>query len=95
MEELLKNLLIFKFICGNEFFLEKYLFFILVAKSPLFFVNYIYILNFLSQLNKKKKWESGQKARKPRNFGLFPSPLLFLKVGRKWANGHFFSQKCL
>jgi hypothetical protein len=63
-----------------------------VAKSPLFFVNYIYLLNFLSQLNKKKSGKVGRKPANPHEYWVFPSPLLFLKVGRKWANGHFFSQ---
>jgi hypothetical protein len=61
-----------------------------VAKSPLFCVNYIYLLNFLSQLISEKSGKVGRKPSNPHEYWVSPSPFLFLKVGRKWANGHFF-----
>jgi len=65
----------------------------LVVKSPLFFVNYIYILNFLSQLNKRKKWESGQKARKPAWIRGFSKPTFVFKSGQKVGKWPLFLPK--
>lgn len=53
-----------------------------LAKNPLLSVNYIYIINFLSQLNKEKKWESGQKCLKPPIYALKLWPFSFLKVAK-------------
>jgi hypothetical protein len=57
--------------------------------AHLFFLVF-YIFNvFFIIINKRKKWESGQKARIPYSHGRFQLAIFILKVGKKWANGHF------
>ena len=74
-------------------FLQKNNRFLSLWPKAHFFLLIIYIyLNFLSQLNKKKSGKVGRKPANPHEYWVSPSPLLFLKVGRKWANGHFFDQ---
>jgi hypothetical protein len=55
---------------------------------PLFFANSYKYINFLSQLNKKKKWESGQKLKKPLIHKDFFKPTFVFESGQKvgkWA----------
>lgn len=69
----------------NNIFSSK----IIYGQIPAFILQLLYFLIFLSQLNKKKKRESGQKNRKPALILRFFKPGFVLKSGFKtqknWA----------
>jgi hypothetical protein len=64
---------------------KNHLFSCLWSKAHFFVRILLYLLNFLSQLNKEKKWEIDQNPRKPLIYKGFVWPNPFLKVGKKWA----------
>ena len=56
------------------------------SKTHFFSHIYIYLLIFSSQLNGNKSGFLTRNPANPHKYVVFPWPLLFLKVGRKWAN---------
>ena len=65
--------------------------FVFLPSCPLFFADYYYFLYFFIALNERKKWESGQKVRKPSKIKGFSVPTFIFKTGQKVGKSHFSS----